>query len=171
MGAYEGNQVTVAGAVGTVADVDSSNAVRIGDVAYDSREVLDFVRYVPGGGMAVSHSICRHRNRASAGTPRVGGSSRRASATRPAQDAKTLRMAARISAVAGFIESVEALLLGSFRITRTTFGLALVLQSECSAGSFSMLFYQMIPTRHAQESAIGGPARIFPGASVPSTST
>jgi hypothetical protein len=84
----------------------------------------------PAAGWRVSHPTCRHRNRASVGTSRAGGPSRRSSATRPAQDAKTVRMADRISAAAGLIKSVVTLFLGAFRITRTTFGLAPLLQSE-----------------------------------------
>ena len=52
MRAYEGYQVTIAVAVGTVTDVYSSDAVWISNVACGSGEVLDFVRYVTCGGVA-----------------------------------------------------------------------------------------------------------------------
>lgn len=129
MRAYEGYQVTVAGAVGTVADVDSSNAVRIGDVADDSREVLDFVRYVPGGG---------------------NGGQPLDMSTQESSECRDVSCRGLQSACV---------------CDKTRPG------RQAPENGGSNVFYQMIPTRHAQESAIGGPARIFPGASVPSTST
>jgi hypothetical protein len=50
--AYESYQVTIAVAVGTVADMHSSHAVWIGNVACGSCEVLDFVRYIACGRVA-----------------------------------------------------------------------------------------------------------------------
>jgi hypothetical protein len=47
--AYERYQVTIAVVVRTVADVYSSDAVWISDVACDSSEVVDFVRYIARG--------------------------------------------------------------------------------------------------------------------------
>ena len=115
----------------------------------------------PAARWRVSHSTCRHRNRASAGTSRAGGCSRRSSATRPAQDARTVRTADRISAAAGFMESVVTLFVGTLRITRTTLGLAPLVQSEYSAGSFNRL-----PTRRSRHAVHkNSPPPALPGSS------
>src|SRR5687767_4359374 len=119
----------------------------------------------PAAGWWVSHSACRHRNRASAGRSRAGGSNRRSFATSPAHEARTVRMADRISAAAGFIELLVALLLGTFRIARTTLGLAPTLQSECSVGRFNRLLVRL--SRHAihnssPSTALRGSSLVFP---------
>jgi hypothetical protein len=119
----------------------------------------------PAAGCRVSHSTCRHRNRASAGRSRAGGPSRRSSATRPAQDARTVRMAARVSAATGFIEWLVALFVGTFRITCTTFGLAPLLQSEYSAGRFNRLFTRR--SRHAIQRNPPPPALPGPSPALP----
>jgi hypothetical protein len=113
----------------------------------------------PAAGWRVSHSTCRYRNRVSAGTSRAGGVSRRSPVTRPAQDARVVRMADRISAAAGLMASVVALFRWILRIVRTTSAPATLLQSEYREGKFSKSFTRQ--SRHTVH--MKPPSRALPG--------